>query len=71
MSHNIFNQKSHTQTGVWCPGEPSGVATVALSKTSRLLSEAAKRCRWQTVGGILDGLQERLSGFSNVGTHHL
>ena len=33
---------------------------VALSKWTRLLSDAAKRCRWQTVGSILDGLHARL-----------
>ena len=32
---------------------------VALSKWTRLLSDAAKRCRWQTVGSILDGLYAR------------
>eukprot|EP00435_Cladocopium_sp_Y103_P032347 s385_g8.t1 len=32
---------------------------VALSKWTRRLSDAAKRCRWQTVGSILDGLKEQ------------
>ena len=52
----IENRSNCLSVGSWVAAIKTGPGQV-LSKTTRLLSDAAKRSQWQSVGALLDQLQ--------------